>query len=403
MEQIPSWLDKDFLTNVLQGGEDKEPKVTVVNFTVKPAIPAGENFSSYLFRVLVHYRVGSATQEESKSLIVKLPVKEGLIFEIAGQSQFYDKEEVYYGELLEKMIDKIKWQFTAKSYRSPVKGVIVLEDLKPDYFVADRRKNLDLAHSKLVFTSLAKFHAAAVAVHHENPKLIELVGGECFYIPGSPLQRWIEYGCKAVGENLSELEGCKEYADFFLSRADNIWNLAVEGVKPKPGRFNVLLHGDVWVNNVMFKYNEKNEPIDVKLLDFQISRYSTPVFDLLYFLYSSANDEVRENHQIELFELYLKTLNEGLELVGCAERLTMEELKVDIKTAAPWFITTIVFCVGPITIHGTEEGGNYEEITSENIAAGKCDPMLNTMFSFKPFKELVPILARQYFKMLKSL
>uniref|UniRef100_A0A1B6G197 CHK kinase-like domain-containing protein n=1 Tax=Cuerna arida TaxID=1464854 RepID=A0A1B6G197_9HEMI len=219
MDVVPEWLDKAFLAKVLQGGEDKEPKVTVVSFSAKPAIAAGDNFSSYIFRVLVQYRVGSATEEESKSLIVKLPVKEGLIFEIAGQTQFYSKEDVYYEELLGKMIDKIKCKFTAKSYYSPIKGIIVLEDLKPDYFVADKIKQLDLTHSKLVYITLAKFHAAAVAIYHEEPKLIEAVGGECFYIEGGPLQKWIEYGCKALGEYLNEVEGCKEYADFFSQQS----------------------------------------------------------------------------------------------------------------------------------------------------------------------------------------
>uniref|UniRef100_A0A1B6F250 CHK kinase-like domain-containing protein n=1 Tax=Cuerna arida TaxID=1464854 RepID=A0A1B6F250_9HEMI len=403
MDVVPEWLDKAFLAKVLQGGEDKEPKVTVVSFSAKPAIAAGDNFSSYIFRVLVQYRVGSATEEESKSLIVKLPVKEGLIFEIAGQTQFYSKEDVYYEELLGKMIDKIKCKFTAKSYYSPIKGIIVLEDLKPDYFVADKIKQLDLTHSKLVYITLAKFHAAAVAIYHEEPKLIEAVGGECFYIEGGPLQKWIEYGCKALGEYLNEVEGCKEYADFFLSRADNIWKLAIEGTKPKPGRFNVLNHGDVWVNNMMFKYNANKEPIDVKLLDFQISRYSTPVFDLLYFMYTSANDDVRDNHQLELFELYVKTLNEGLEQVGCTERLTIEEVKEDIKAAAPWFITTMAFAVTPITVHGTEDGESYEGITTEKIVSGQCDPIFKRMYNCKRLKEIIPVLCRQYFNFLKSI
>uniref|UniRef100_A0A1B6KYQ0 CHK kinase-like domain-containing protein n=1 Tax=Graphocephala atropunctata TaxID=36148 RepID=A0A1B6KYQ0_9HEMI len=302
------------------------------------------------------------------------------------------------------MTKKLNWSFTAQSYYSPIKGVIVFEHLRPDYKVADKTKQLNLAHSKLVFTALAKFHAAGITVYHQDPKLIESVSGECFYVHGSPLQKWIEFGCRAVGENLSKLEGCKEYADFFLSQAANVWNLVVEGVKPKPGRLNVLLHGDVWVNNLLFKYkNNRLEPIDVKLFDFRTLRYSTPVLDLYYFLYTSANDEVREFHQLELFDLYLKTLNGELEKMGCKVRWTMEELKEDIKTAAPWFITTIVFAVTRITVHGTVDGEIYEGITSENIVDDECDSMFQSMYNCKRVNEIIPILMRQYFKMLRSL
>lgn len=69
-------------------------------------------------------------------------------------------------------------------------------------------------------------------------------------------------------------------------------------------KFNVLNHGDVWINNIQFNDNDlllvifpsitekkKNfyeQCIFLFKLDYQISFYGSPSFDLLYFIINSA-------------------------------------------------------------------------------------------------------------------
>lgn len=54
----------------------------------------------------------------------------------------------------------------------------------------------------------------------------------------------------------------------------------------------------------MFKYNDKNEPIDVILLDFQFCCYASPAIDLLYFIHTSCIDDLRQNRLEELIQFY---------------------------------------------------------------------------------------------------
>uniref|UniRef100_A0A1B6JJB5 CHK kinase-like domain-containing protein n=2 Tax=Homalodisca liturata TaxID=320908 RepID=A0A1B6JJB5_9HEMI len=399
-DDIPDWLDKSFLEKALGGGE--ESCVKVASYIVKSALTPGENFASYLFRVQVHYTEGDSSEVHFKSLIVKQPVKVGLIYEIASNTQFYDKEAVFYGGLLQKMSAKMNCQFGPTSFYSPIDQVIVLEDLKPEYVVLDKNKQLDLVYSKLVFKFLAKYHASVVAVYNDDPKLIESVSGECEFLKDGPIKRWAEFGTKFIGESLQEM-GFKELADFILDKTDGIWESAVECIKPRPGRLNVLVHGDIWTSNLMFKYNNANEVVDMKLLDFQLARYTTPVMDLFYYLYTSANDDVRDHNQLELFEIYVKTLNESLQQAGCKERFTMEELKDHIKHVVPWFFAVFVYGMCPIYVHGSEDGLDLEGITGNDISTGKCNPIFAKMFSCKKIKELLPVLMRQYVSMLKSL
>lgn len=70
----------------------------------------------------------------------------------------------------------------------------------------------------------------------------------------------------------------------------------------------VIGHGDLWVNNLMFKYNELAEVDDVKFIDLQTLRYTSPVIDILHFLYTSTEYVTREEHMEQLLNDYHESL-----------------------------------------------------------------------------------------------
>lgn len=81
----------------------------------------------------------------------------------------------------------------------------------------------------------------------------------------------------------------------------------------KNKQFNTLIHGDIWVNNSMFTYNEKNHPDKMMLVDFQFCCWTSPTIDLHYFFNTSLKEDLRIYHQDELIKCYhdnlVKTLN----------------------------------------------------------------------------------------------
>lgn len=73
--------------------------------------------------------------------------------------------------------------------------------------------------------------------------------------------------------------------------------------------FSVICHGDLWVNNIMFR----SEPEEVIFFDLQAMRRTSPVFDILHFIYTSTRRELRDVHTDTLLAAYSEAL--GLELM----------------------------------------------------------------------------------------
>lgn len=97
------------------------------------------------------------------------------------------------------------------------------------------------------------------------------------------------------------------------------------------GPLACILHGDFWINNMLFKYadqayhSEKEDaanqvpakiPVSLRMLDFQLSRLGHPLSDILYFMYSSTVPETRERHMLVLLRYYFDTLTTDLRLLG---------------------------------------------------------------------------------------
>jgi thiamine kinase-like enzyme len=72
---------------------------------------------------------------------------------------------------------------------------------------------------------------------------------------------------------------------------DGFLNVFADTIK-EPGDYSVILHGDCWSNNMMFKYATSEfgrKLTDMRLLDLQFVKVGSPVCDLSYCFYSGAS------------------------------------------------------------------------------------------------------------------
>lgn len=109
----------------------------------------------------------------------------------------------------------------------------------------------------------------------------------------------------------------------------NIYDRICDVTKRKPEEFNVLCHGDMWANNVMFSYSGCT--IDAIFCDFQVVNWSSPVLDIVYTLYTSSHSELRERDWDFLINYYYTELKNTLSKLKYSKPVpSLSELHSDI-------------------------------------------------------------------------
>ncbi|XP_054258010.1 uncharacterized protein LOC128982940 isoform X1 [Macrosteles quadrilineatus] len=386
--EYPDWLNTSLLESALR----VDQRVVVRSFTAFPATEAGDNYTSNLFRVEVQYQLDQS-DARTTSLIIKVPYCQGMFKELSEKFDFFGAEPLLYNQLLPNMSKKMNCDFYPKSYPCSIKNGLILEDLRPaGYVLKDRLVWLDFAHCKLVVENLARFHAGSVACYQENPELVDKIGKEKFFV-GERMKQWAESSFSECAKTLAEINADRKFADLLTSKADGIWESTLNLIKPKPASLNVLNHGDIWINNILFKYTQSAEVSNLKFLDFQLTRYGSPVLDLIFFTWTSANEDVRENLE-DLYKIYLQTLNQTLENLKCKERMSFETLQKDLKTHSDWALMVVCF-INNFIMRGSEEFIDVSSLTKEQQQNISSDPRFPKVFRNKYYKPLLPGIARQ--------
>lgn len=66
----------------------------------------------------------------------------------------------------------------------------------------------------------------------------------------------------------------------------------------------------------MFQFDKNLRPENLVLIDWQLSRYASPVLDLAYNIYTSSDKDLRDNHLERLLDQYYKTFSEFVQRLG---------------------------------------------------------------------------------------
>ncbi|KAG5896182.1 hypothetical protein JTB14_016957 [Gonioctena quinquepunctata] len=204
------------------------------------------------------------------------------------------------------------------------KEKLVLENLKFKNFEVLQKKNFfDKNHVELIFSEYGKFHGLSFAYKTKFPQNFQEISSGLWNFwhhveDMKVMTESMEITVKQCAKFLTT-EDDTEMVDKFKVYEDQVLDIFLESVKYE-GDHSVILHGDCWSNNIMFRYDEFKKPIDIRLIDFQITNLSTPVFDLSYCLYSGGSREIFDELDYYL-AVYRKSLAETLVKLKCHPEL----------------------------------------------------------------------------------
>lgn len=322
----------------------------------KPLTAPGENFGSIMLAVIVTL-TRSSNKTETHHLVAKLPPTSAYLLGLFNSPVTFRKELQFYSVMVKEFINlQIESGINEKDARNLVpkffggrlglknpeqfdeQATIILENLKlSGYDTGDRIFGLDKKHTELAIESLAKLHALVIALKMKKPQLYERIAPELFL----NLSNEITEKCitEMIERSRSDLENMEEIRPY-LDRINKTMEYSCEANKDlkKPEEpWATFVHCDLWVNNIMFRHDEKGELVDMKIIDFQLFEYDYGVKDLIFFLMSSTSEEILDNKLDYMFDLYY----------SCFIKM-LKTLKVDTEKFSKQKFDEILNLCGPI-------------------------------------------------------
>ncbi|XP_063225228.1 uncharacterized protein LOC134532593 [Bacillus rossius redtenbacheri] len=365
------WLTTDFLAGLLRRAED-DPALTVDGVEVRPASAQGDNYASDLRKVEVDYRDGGGGRRR-RSLVVKTPPELPVMRRFVAELRLFQKEVFAYSRLLPALRTLTSCPPVTPAYLpADTPDIVVLEDVSSRGFkMADRKTGLDLAHCRLALRALAAFHGLSAELVRRDPAVIEHLP-ELVHNTGrrETQMRFIPNTYDSLADIVETWPGYERFAGEIRRRRDTVVEDLERLVVPSEDGFNVVNHGDFWVNNMLFRYSEDaGRPEEVCLIDFQILRYGSPALDLQYFLATSLARGVREDHEDELLASYHEALRASTSTLGAARGVCgLDRLRKDFqdKTLYGFHAACTILCAVVAEPGDAMDLGSLSEESSES-------------------------------------
>ena len=242
------------------------------------------------------------------------------------ENEILDVSPKLYGARINRLGDK--------NEKADGSAILLLENLKIyGYGTGDRRNGLNLKHMELGVSKLARFHALSVALKILKPHVFKetvLRACETYQIASQTDETGLPTWVATTMRFVKAIPECEPY----LQKIENALVQFVSSTIPPNEPFAAFIHNDLWANNILFQYEKETNdtPNGIKFVDFQLTQFSSPAKDLIFFIYSSANMDVIKNHYDDLVQLYHTEFTNCLKMLDCnTDPFTLEKLQEEIS------------------------------------------------------------------------
>ncbi|KAG5870713.1 hypothetical protein JTB14_020725 [Gonioctena quinquepunctata] len=288
--------------------------------------------------------------------------------EETGQCSMFSLQEFQRKQGIEEVIDCFPKFYGARTNLENSDGkidenaILILENLKiKGYRNVDRYVGCDLQTTKVLLRDIAHFHAVPLALKLKDPETFEkkVKAYLACHHPPAPVPPTEEPAAYII-EVLKE----SKTIEHLLPKLQKSFKYF--GGYPESFRepFSTLVHRDLWVNNIMVRF-ENGEAVDSNLVDFQYYSYDSPATDLFFFLCTSVEKETLENNFDDLLKYYHKIFCDTLKSLKCdtdpfSYELFLEEIAASTERELARSIFMLFFI-----IHGQKGGLPRPQDTSK--------------------------------------
>ncbi|XP_055677686.1 uncharacterized protein LOC129786593 [Lutzomyia longipalpis] len=397
--KVPDFLTKDVLVKIIENGYNFVD-FTINNVKVESGVPDGENYCSRVYRVFVDV-IDSEKNVERIQLFIKEQLTKDTSEELLENMELFVKEIDMLENIL-PMLSKIAGgvQFAPKFFHSisePKVKLIASQDLTEiNYHMANRHNSLDYDHCCIALAKLGQMHAASMILAKENPSLMDKYNYGIFHGTvgkKSYIESILGPNFLVLCDSAEKWEGFEEISAKLNKMKDNFWAIVYESDLDKNDGYRVLTHGDFWINNFLFKYDEvTGKPIDTIFVDLTYSHYTSPANDVQYFLNTSPKNEIRESRREDLIRVYYASFERTLSDLNHRVIPTFDDLLVEMRKKEMFGFMSAIFILPLVLMErqsplGYGIDGLVEPETSKD--------MINIMITGKSYTETIKLILKR--------
>ncbi|CAH2096234.1 unnamed protein product [Euphydryas editha] len=284
------------------------------------------------------------------------------------EMMFFNKEYVMLSSLFKKFQDpdgNRKWRPKLLYIK---KELFVFEDVTQiGYTMPNNLITLNYDDILATVTSLARFHAQSFIYEERKTKELKRPyriweDYKEYLCEPKKTQSWRDTGMKAVVDFLrvfSQFKLLPNFMNIIEEIIPKLFIAAEEQMKPHSKVRNVVIHRDIWSNNIFLKKQE-NGKIHALLIDYQTVLYSTPMLDLSSLLYFNTTMSFRNQNTKKIIEYYYNVLSKELALENIDIQYIMDKNDI-MKTyeESLVFALTQASLIVPITAMTNEKRKEY--------------------------------------------